>query len=61
MNADIDKAMAALKAARDMKQVVSYQPLLESEDYDLGIIGRSDSNGDCRLAKAPLTVANLVT
>jgi nitrogen regulation protein NR(I) len=33
----------ALKAARDMKQVVSYQPLLESEDYDLGIIGRSDA------------------
>ncbi|MBI3851993.1 MAG: sigma-54-dependent Fis family transcriptional regulator [Verrucomicrobia bacterium] len=32
----------ALKAARDMKQVVSYQPLLESEDYDLGIVGRSD-------------------
>ena len=32
----------ALKAARDMRQVVSYQPLLESEDYDLGIIGRSD-------------------
>src|SRR6185295_18159210 len=32
----------ALKAARDMKQVVSYQPLLESEDYDLGIIGRSE-------------------
>ena len=31
----------ALKAARDMRQVVSYQPLLESEDYDLGIIGRS--------------------
>src|SRR2546429_6591811 len=25
-----------------MKQVVSYQPLLESEDYDLGIIGRSE-------------------
>src|SRR5215831_9783597 len=25
----------ALKAARDMKQVVSYQPLLESEDYEL--------------------------
>jgi CheY-like chemotaxis protein len=24
----------ALKAARDMKRVVSYQPLLESEDYD---------------------------
>ena len=31
----------ALKAARDMKQKVSYEPLLESEDYDLGIIGRS--------------------
>jgi two-component system nitrogen regulation response regulator GlnG len=33
----------ALKAARDMKQVVSYQPLLESEDYDLGIIGRTEA------------------
>ena len=33
---------AALKAARDMKQVVSYQPLLESEDYEQGIIGRSE-------------------
>ena len=33
----------ALKSARDMKSVVSYQPLLESEDYDLGIVGRSDS------------------
>jgi two-component system nitrogen regulation response regulator GlnG len=32
---------AALKAARDMKQVVSYEPLLQSEDYELGIIGRS--------------------
>jgi len=31
----------ALKAARDMRQVVSYQPLLESEDYELGIVGRS--------------------
>ena len=29
----------ALKAARDMKQVVSYEPLLESEDYELGIVG----------------------
>src|SRR5580698_6337389 len=28
----------ALKTARDMKQVVSYQPLLESEDYELGIV-----------------------
>jgi nitrogen regulation protein NR(I) len=33
----------ALKAARDMKRVVSYEPLLESEDYDLGIVGRSES------------------
>ncbi len=32
----------ALKAARDMRQVVSYQPLLEQEDYELGIIGRSE-------------------
>ncbi len=31
----------ALQAARAMRQTVSYQPLLESEDYDLGIIGRS--------------------
>jgi two-component system nitrogen regulation response regulator GlnG len=31
----------ALKAARDMQQVVSYQPLLESEDYEQGIVGRS--------------------
>ena len=31
----------ALKAARDMKQVVACEPLLESEDYDLGIVGRS--------------------
>jgi nitrogen regulation protein NR(I) len=33
----------ALKAARDMKRVVSYQPLLESEDYDLGVVGRSEA------------------
>jgi nitrogen regulation protein NR(I) len=32
----------ALKAARDMKSVVSYQPLLESEDYEAGVIGRSE-------------------
>src|SRR4051794_36233766 len=32
----------ALKAAEDMKKVVSYEPLLESEDYDIGIIGRSE-------------------
>jgi len=34
---------AALNAARVMRQVVSYQPLLQSEDYALGIIGRSQS------------------
>ena len=34
---------SALEAARAMKQVVSYQPLLESEDYDQGIVGRSDA------------------
>jgi len=33
----------ALKAARDMRRVVSYQPLLESEDYDVGVIGRSEA------------------
>ena len=32
----------ALKTARDMRQVVSYQPLLETEDYELGIVGRSE-------------------
>ena len=31
----------ALNAARAMKQVVSYEPLLENEDYDIGIVGRS--------------------
>ncbi|HYE31002.1 MAG TPA: sigma-54 dependent transcriptional regulator [Methylomirabilota bacterium] len=34
---------SALKAAREMKQVVSYQPLLESEDYETGIVGRSEA------------------
>src|SRR5712672_1813498 len=33
----------ALRAGRDMKQMVSYQPLLEKEDYELGIVGRSGS------------------
>src|SRR5271169_5087913 len=32
----------ALKTARDMKAVVSYQPLLETEDYEMGIVGRSE-------------------
>jgi nitrogen regulation protein NR(I) len=34
---------SALNAARAMRQVVSYQPLLESEDYDVGIVGRSEA------------------
>jgi two-component system nitrogen regulation response regulator GlnG len=38
-----DLVQNALKAARDMKQVVSYQPLLETEDYELGIVGRSEA------------------
>ena len=37
---------AALKAAQDMRRVVSYQPLLESEDYDQGIVGRSEAMQD---------------
>jgi len=32
----------ALKAARDMRRVVSYQPLLDTEDYEAGIVGRSE-------------------
>ncbi len=34
---------AALKAARDMRQAVALQPMLESEDYEAGVIGRSES------------------
>jgi nitrogen regulation protein NR(I) len=34
---------SALNAARAMRQVVSYQPLLESEDYAVGIVGRSEA------------------
>ena len=34
---------SALEASRAMKKVVSYQPLLESEDYDIGIVGRTDA------------------
>jgi two-component system nitrogen regulation response regulator GlnG len=33
----------ALKAAQDMRQVVSYEPLLEQEDYEMGIVGRSEA------------------
>jgi two-component system nitrogen regulation response regulator GlnG len=38
-----DIVFNALKAAHDMRQVVSYQPLLESEDYEAGIVGRSEA------------------
>jgi nitrogen regulation protein NR(I) len=31
----------ALRTARDMRQVVSYQPLLKAEDYAEGIVGKS--------------------
>ena len=34
---------AALKAARDMREVVSYQPLLSKEDYAEGIVGKSEA------------------
>jgi two-component system nitrogen regulation response regulator GlnG len=34
---------SALQAARAMRQVVSYEPLLASEDYAVGIIGRSEA------------------
>ena len=33
---------SALKTARDMREVVSYQPLLASEDYAEGIVGNSE-------------------
>jgi two-component system nitrogen regulation response regulator GlnG len=32
----------ALKAARDMRQVVAFQPEIEDEDVDIGVVGRSD-------------------
>ncbi len=34
---------SALKTARDMREVVSYQPLLASEDYTEGIVGKSEA------------------
>ena len=34
---------SALKTARDMREVVSYQPLLDTEDYAEGIVGKSDA------------------
>jgi two-component system nitrogen regulation response regulator GlnG len=35
--------VGGLKAARDMRQVVSYQPLLDQEDYAEGIVGKSEA------------------
>ncbi len=32
----------ALKAARDMRQAVTLQPMLEAEEYDVGVVGRSE-------------------
>ncbi len=47
---DVPKLQAlvrnALEAARAMKKVVSYEPLLESEDYDIGIVGRTEAMQD---------------
>src|SRR5256885_220483 len=40
--------LAALKAARDMREVVSYEPHLETEDYDLAIVGRCEQMQDVR-------------
>ena len=44
---DVPKVKAlidsALKAAHDMRQVVSYEPLLRSEDHTEGIVGRSEA------------------
>lgn len=34
---------SALKTARDMRQVVSYQPLLSKEEYAEGIVGKSEA------------------
>jgi len=34
---------AALHAARAMREVVSYQPLLDKEDYSEGIVGKSEA------------------
>ena len=33
----------ALKAARDMKQTIACQPMLENEDFDVGVVGRSEA------------------
>jgi two-component system nitrogen regulation response regulator GlnG len=34
--------LRALKAARDMREVVSYPPLLDAEEHEAGIVGRSE-------------------
>ncbi|HUI08173.1 MAG TPA: sigma-54 dependent transcriptional regulator [Verrucomicrobiae bacterium] len=34
---------SALKTARDMREVVSYQPLLDTEDHAEGIVGQSEA------------------
>ena len=33
----------ALRAAREMRQAVTLQPMLEAEDYEVGVIGRSEA------------------
>lgn len=34
---------SALKASHDMREAVSLRPLLESEDYETGVVGRSEA------------------
>ncbi|HEX3142689.1 MAG TPA: sigma-54 dependent transcriptional regulator [Pyrinomonadaceae bacterium] len=48
----------ALEASRAMKKVVSYQPLLESEDYDIGIVGRTEGMQDVFKLIGQLAVSN---
>ena len=34
---------SALKASHDMREAVALRPLLESEDYETGVVGRSEA------------------
>ena len=42
--ADVDRAVAsALKASHDMRESVAIRPVLQSDDYQAGIVGRSEA------------------
>src|SRR5437762_3396203 len=56
-----DLVANALKAARDMRQVVSYQPLLESEDYELTFVNGADSIQQMFKLINQLTTSNTTT